>query len=295
MSLAATLAKIELTPVNEHELRSFTTEAEHFTVAFDLFRETTSYVCVLASVTVGDKPTWSVGQAVLGGHLIRMFKLMRFVMEESIEHRAELLWVLQRLLAECVINLRYLIRHYSQDVLGSYLSYSLQHEKELADLIRSNIQERHGVELPIESRMLDSISRTFHNSLLTPDSLPKKKIRNWGKKNLYEKAKAVNLGNAYIAIFGGPSRNVHGGWQDILQHHVDCEAPGVFKPRLEFTRPRPQAIYSLTCLISETLTEYARFLAHPSFEPLLQRLSDLIDRNQLASDEHENYLIAKRD
>lgn len=287
------LAEIDRTAVDETELSSFVNERQHYGVAFNLFRETTGCVCILASTTVSSEPAWNVEQAVLGGHLVRMFKLMKFVMEESIECRDEMLSVLVRLLAECVINLRYLIRNNSSELIQSYLAYSLRHEKDLADLIRRNVRDRSGVELPIERRMLRSIQRTFDNSLFPEKSLPPKKLRNWGDKNLFEKAKDVELGDAYLAIFGGPSRNVHGGWHDLLQYHLECESPGVFRPNLEFNRPRPQAVYSLTHLISETLLRYTELLGHPSLGPLHDRIADIVGRNQLASDLHERYLVAK--
>lgn len=294
MSLDSTLSAIEKTRVDEAELGSFTRESQHFNVAFNLFREAASYVCVLANVAVGPTQAWNVEQAVLGGHLVRMFKLMRFAMEESIEHREEMLSVLIRLLVECVINLRYLIRNSSHELTRSYLAYSLQHEKELACLIRSNINARAGETLPIEERMLRSIAKTFENSLVTEEELPVKKIRNWGDKNLFEKAKDVGLGDAYLAIFGGPSRNVHGGWQDLLHYHLECDSPGVFRPNLEFKQPRPQAIYSLTHLIAETLMGYVELLDHPNLRPVFDGLANLDERNYAASDAHEAYLVAKK-
>lgn len=293
MSLESTLADIEKTRIEGTELASFTRESQHFEVAFNLFREAASYVCVLANVTIGPIQVWNVEQAVLGGHLVRMFKLMRFAMEESIEHREEMLSVLVRLLAECVINLRFLVRNYSPELIRSYLVYSLQHEKELATFIKSNIHARAGETLPIEERMLSSIARTFENSLLREEELPTKKIRNWGEKNLFEKAKDIGLGEAYLGIFGGPSRNVHGGWQDLLQYHLECESPGVFRPRLEFKHPRPQAIYSLTHLITETLMRYVELLDHPSHDLVFDALVDLDARNHAASQAHEEYLVAK--
>lgn len=293
MSLQSTLASVDRTPVEEREIKAFTNEQQHFSVAFDLFRECAAYVCVLASTTVGDKPTWNVGQAVLGGHLVRTYKLMCFVLEEAIERRAELLSIITRLLAEGVINLRYLVRNYSRELVESYLAYSLQHEKALAERIRGNVHERGGVELPIETRMLRSIHRTFENSLMSESALPAKKIRNWGDKNLFEKAEVVDLPHAYSAVFGSPSRNVHGGWQDMLQHHLVCVTPGEFKARLEFTRPRPQAVYALSRLIAETLLEYSHFLEHPAVEPVIERIEDLLLRNDQASELHEAYLVAK--
>ena len=293
MSIKDTLASVTVTEVDEIKLKSFEKEGQHYEVAFDLFRETAGCVCILSSTTIGSKPTWNVQQAVFGGHLVRMFKLMCFVLEESIEHRAELLAILIRLLAECVINFRYLVKNQSQELIDSYVGYSLQHEKELAELIRKNIENRKGDELPIERRMLNSIKRTFENSQFPESALPNRKIRNWGDKNLFEKASAVQLGEAYLAIFGGPSRNIHGGWHDLLQHHLQCVAPGEFKAQLEFTHPRPQVIYSLTHLISETLIGYAEDLNHPELEVVVSRLCSLYERNLKASGLHEQFLVEK--
>lgn len=294
MTIESTLAEVTTVEVDENSISLFTHEGQHFGVAFDLFKEAAGCVCILASTTIGLKPTWNVEQAVLGGHLVRMFKLMRFVLGESMENRAELLSVLVRLLAECVINLRFLVLNRSKDLIDSYVAYSLQHEKDLGDLIKANIGDRGGEELPIERRMLNSISRTFQNSCFPEASLPAKKIKNWGNKNLFEKAREVDLGQAYLAIFGGPSRNVHGGWQDLIQFHLECLEPGEFKPNLEFSRPRPQAIFSLTHLISDTLHGYASSLEHASLEPVLARLNGLDKRNGVASQLHEQFLIANR-
>lgn len=293
MSIKTILAELDQTNVDEKLLKSYVREHQHYEVAFNLFRETAGCVCILANTTVGLLPTWNIEQAVLGGHLVRMFKLMGFAMEESIEHREELLSIIIRLIAECVINLRYLIRNNSPELIRAYLSYSLQHEKELAEQIRANIKNRNGSELPIEKRMLRSIKRTFDNSELSEESLPKRKIRNWGDKNLFEKAKDVDLGTAYLAIFGGPSRNVHGGWQDLFQYHLECISPGVFKPNLQFKEPRPQAMYSLTFLICETLLGYTDYLKHPDIEPVSAKLEDICNRNDAASQLHEEFLISK--
>ncbi len=293
MTIESTLAEIDETAVDEVEVASFVNERQHYGVAFSLFRETAGCVCILANTTVGNSQSWEIGQAVLGGHLVRLFKLMRFAMEEAIERRDELLSVLNRLIAECLINLRYLVRNFSPELIQSYLACSLQHEHELADLIRTNIEVRKGVELPIEGRMLRSIKKTFENSLFPEGSLPKKKVRNWGDRNLFEKAKDVGLDEAYIAVFGGPSRNVHGGWHDLLQFHLKCESPGVFSPKLEFSRPRPQAVYGFNHLISETLLGYIELLDHPNLQPVTDRLESIVERNQLASDLHERYLVAK--
>jgi Family of unknown function (DUF5677) len=293
MTIESTLDSIDQTEVDADAIEGFSTDRQHFDVAFNLFRECAGYVCVLANTTVGHKQTWSVDQAVLGGHLVRIFKMMCFVLEETIERRAEMLSILVRLLAEAVINLRFLIGNYSQELIQSYVFYSLQHEKELAERVRSNIQARGGKAIPIEMRMLRSIAKTFLHSHVTEDSLPSNKIRNWGDRNLFQKAKAVELEHAYSAIFGGLSRNVHGGWQDMLQHHLECVSPGEFRPSMKFSHPRQQVVNTLTHLVAETLVEYCDFLGHPAAKPVVDRVNGLIQRNSVATDLHEAYLSSK--
>ena len=228
-----------------------------------------------------------------GGNLVRLFKLTRFIIEEAAHDRAELMWVLIRLTAECVINLQYLTEYGSPDLIDSYLFQSLQHERELRQLILANISSRSGTRLPIEERMLASIQRTFTNSCVEADHVPSKKIRDWGGKNFFEKTKAVHLDHAYSAIFAAPSRNVHGGWHDLLQHHLDCNKPGEFSPRLDFTKPQAQPIFALSVLVIECLRTYIEMLAHDELDVLRPRLIDLENRIRLVDKLHEDFLSSR--
>lgn len=290
MSLEPILASIEQVDVDEAQVREFSREAQHFELGFNLLREGAQYVTVAGCVSVGEVPSWSVAEAVLGGHLVRMHKLLRFFLEEAIQNRAELIWVITRLLTECIINTRYLVKLGSPEVINSYIHQSLQHERELRAAILANIETRGGQRLPVEERMLASIDRTFARSQMTIEEVPTKRIRNWAGKNLFEKAQAVGLDQAYISIFGGPSRNIHGGWHDLLQHHLDWEDSGQFSPRFEYSRPRPHLPLVLSVLIPQAIADYARALDHPDLEPLLARLTNLETRARVANELHELFL-----
>ncbi len=291
MSLDSILQSIEAVDVNETQMRGFDRESLFFRVAFDLLRETCQWVCLFASVNFGVKAQWNVRQAILGGHLVRLFKLTRSFLDNINERRGELIWVVLRLSAECVINFRYILANSSDDTFSSYLHHALQYERDLLNRIDRNVKARGGGVLPIEERMRKSIMRAFEKSGVTVDSLPHKRMRHWAGKDLFQKAKSLGLDQAYFAIIGGPSRNVHGGWRDLLEHHLNCEAPGEFTPDLEFSElRRPQPLFAIAALIAPALDEYVQFLGAAELNRVRPLLSDLHRRIVLADSLHEEYL-----
>ncbi len=289
VTLEETIADIEPVSVDQSAVEAFETEAQYFELAFNLFRETAQWVCVFASI-LGPHACWNRQQAILGGHLVRLFKLTRYVLE-VVQQRAELMWIFLRLSAECVINFRFLVANASDELFASYLHQSLQHDRDLLRRIDENVAARGGTVLPIEERMRHSVARTFEKSGVNIADLPEKKIQNWGGKNLFEKAQAIGLDTAYFAIFGGPSRNVHGGWRDLLEHHLQYESPGRFTPRLEFSREsRPQALFATAFIIVPALLEYINLLGTTGMEAARDRVKGLHDRVALADGLHEKSL-----
>lgn len=291
MSLNSLLQSIDPVVVNESELRSSDEEAPFFRLAFDLLRETSQWACVLASVNYGIRPTWDIRQAILGGHLVRLFKLNRSLLDNVNDKRGELIWVVLRLSAECVINFSYILANPSDETFLSYLQHSLQHERDLLTRIEKNIEVRGGVSLPIEARMRKSIMRAFEKSQIAVDSLPQKRIRDWAGKNLFQKAESLGLDQAYFAIVGGPSRNVHGGWRDLLEHHLHSAIDGQFTPDLEFSElRRPQPLFAIASIAVPALDRYVRFLGAPELERVRPPLADLHGRIRLGDRLHEEYL-----
>jgi hypothetical protein len=290
MTLESILREIQPVSV-DGRLPEASRESDYFRLAFDLMRETAQYVTLFASINYGTKANWNVQQAIVGGHFVRLYKLSRSLLDQINERREEVVWVILRLCAECIINVRFLLRNDNEETLQSYLHYSLQYEKEQLSKIDANIAARGGSELPIEKRMRRSILRAFERSGVTVDSLPNRRIRNWANKNLFEKATDVGLGEAYFAMISGPSRNVHGGWRDLLEHHLEFDKPGEFRPKLEFSNStRPQALFAYSAMIVETLQQYVNFLIADELEPVTQRLKSLRRRIIVADRLHERFL-----
>ncbi len=143
------LPQIERTEIDEEKIRSFGSETDFLGLSISLLIETGSYVCVAGNIYSPKTYTWNRNEAVLGGHLVRLYKLIDGLLDQTCKHRRETSFVLGRLAFECIINLRYLISHASDELFRSYRRYSLQHERRLLTRIRENIDARGGQELPI--------------------------------------------------------------------------------------------------------------------------------------------------
>ncbi len=249
---------------------------------------------MIAACILGPDGTWSRDQAAIGGNMVRLHKLFSNLLDQTVQRRRETSFISARLVFETIVTVQFLIQEFSPELIESYVSHSLAHEKRLLNDINDNIKARDGLVLPIEDRMMKSIERAFASADVAVADLPEKRAPNWGGKNLFEKAKAVGLEEAYRAMFGGASLNVHGAWGDLYTHHLEVTDDGRFTPVIDWQRPRPQLLYSLAFLSLQTASGFARFMGGDEVAAeLAGPLEDLAGRLRLADDAHESYLAGK--
>lgn len=284
---------VKRTEIDRKTIVGFTSEWDHMAIAVDLLREAASYVCISACI-MGDQPTWSRDQAMIGGHAVRLFKLLSALLDQVCQRRRETADILLRLVFETCVNVRFMIREWSPELADSYVRVSLRHERKLRDTIEANVSTRNGEVLPIEGRMLRSIDRAARLAGVSLDTVDLKQKAAWGGKHLAQKAKEIGWLGAYDAVFGGMSHNVHGSWQDLLTHHLKADEDDRFVPELDWTTPRPQPLLAASTLIVQVVTEVAQFLggetAKAELDPLL---ADLLQRIEEADSLHEAYLTRK--
>ena len=293
-TITSMLADISATSIDSDAIEHFTSEGDYVGLALELLIETGSYVCVAANIYKNENGFWTRDEAVLGGHLIRLYKLIDSLLDQTCKRRREISIVLARLIFECIVNLRYLIANASDETFRSYRIYSLQHELKLIETIEESIAARSGIVLPIEDRMIKSILSSFRASDLTRDDVSGNRQRNWNGLNLYERAKRVGLDHAYLAVFGGGSHSIHGNWQDLLEYHLEKIDDHSYRPKMGWRAPRPQLLEALVTLTSEALLDYLRFLSLPDEHEMFKRLHDLGQRTHQLSELHEKFLVDRR-
>lgn len=288
-----TLPHIERVEVSPEEIVKFTDEEDFTKLSVDLMIEQGSWTCLAASLLPGDTRKWDRDQAILGGLLVRSYKLASALLDQTCQHRRETTFALGRLAIESMINIQYLVTKDSKEIYQAYVIDSLRHEKKLMDRIETNIASRGGVILPIEARMLGSIRKSFEKSGVAPGEVTKQAAKPWKDVDLYQRASAVGLGDAYLGLFGGPSHTVHGSWQDLLDYHLHHDGEG-FTPDLKWHRPRPQVLFTLAKIGVATLVVYLKQFAGDGAEGVISDLGDLWDRIEIAERGHEAFLSARQ-
>lgn len=285
--------KIEKLTVSDEELAAFNNEDDFIGLGVSLLIEAGSYVCIAAN-TLGEHEKWNRDTAAIGGNLVRLYKMISAFLDQTVQRRRETSFIFARLIFETVVTIRYLVRYFSRELVTSYVVNSFKHEIKLRKKIDQKIAARGGVILPIEDRMIKSIDRAFSNAGLNPEELDGPNVRNWGGKNLYEKASDLGMGEGYLAAFSGPSHSIHGAWGDIYSHCLQTEGDGLFLPKISWGYPRPQLLSALANLSLFAVDDYFGFIGGPELqEAAREYLNDLTVRLRALDQAHESYLAPK--
>jgi len=276
--------------VDSTVVRDFKSEREYIGLSVDLLIEVGSYVCIAGNIVPFPRKAWNRHEAVLVGHLVRLYKLISALLDQTCQHRRETSFIFARLAFECIVNAMFLIKNDRPEIVQSYIEHSMRHEKRLRDRIRANIASRGGETWPIEKRMLASIERSARDSGVDLDQIDPQK--NWAGKNLFQKAEDVGLDEAYLGAFAGPSHSVHGNWQDLLEYHLETENGG-FSPDFDWHQPRPQLLTTIAHLTLITLEEFFSKIIGPAGSAVAEKLPDVHERVQRLVQLHEEFLAAR--
>lgn len=291
--LVIQFTEIEIAKIDEELVAEFTDEADFVGKCVDLLIEAGSYLTVAMCIYPSGQLSWSRDEAVIGGNLVRMQKLVHAILDQTCKHRLETTFVFSRLLFETAVNSIYIMRNPKQEVFSAFVTHALHHEDSLLRKIESNISERGGEILPIEKRMIKSIELMFKISNIERESLPRKRNSDWEGRNLRQRAQDIGLDEVYLGVFSGASQLIHGSWGDLYQHHLEHKN-GRFTAKPSFKFPRPQPLEVNAILSVRAVSEFISYLGLFQERKALEKIfNDFEYRVRLLSELHENYLEEK--
>ena len=269
---------------------------DYLPLAHAVFRQAAKAVTVCSAAFVGTNPTQmnlARDQAICAGLLVRCVKFMRAVATLSSDRSSgEVTLALNRCILDGATSVLYLIKKDDPRTYDRFLLHSLAPERELHDLILENIRRR-GSELPIERRMLNSITRMCRTSGLDIGNVPSK-VGPWDG-GMRQRLDFIGLQDSYPMFQGLPSAAIHGTWSDLLHHHVR-PVDGGFAVRFE-TSPVDVRVFGAAALI---LLEAAKaYMSHyfreqPESESFVGALTELQGYVRRVDEAHEEWLQTKR-
>ena len=274
------------TIVSSEEMGRYQSNDQFMHLAVELLKEvavvTSVISCAYRLNDKNDPRDWTRNEAILGGLMVRISKLISSFLDQICQKRLETAMILFRCLGESIINVSYLLKNQSEGTFDEYIEYSLREEKRLLLKIEDNIKQR-GKSLPIEERMKESIKRSFETSNFEIDKVQENNQEPWSE-SIYRRAKAINLEDAYFAIFALPSHNVHGNWQDLITNHLEYNN-GAFQPNTDRKTPRPQPVFASGILSIEVDRQY--------IDTVLPNCPDKTQIQDLLNDIHDRIIQAE--
>lgn len=131
---------------------------------------------------------------------------------------------------ETLINLEYILNDLSQSdrLIGKYIRSSFYREKKLQSLVQENVNNRDGLKIDLEKRILASIEHYESMIGFTVAGLSKKKDSKWldNKMNepeyLTDRAKALKKSKSFIyQNIEYCKRYLHPSWTLMYEHNLD--------------------------------------------------------------------------
>jgi len=214
---------------------------------------------------------WTRDEAVLVGLLVRLAKLLSAHADQFEQRRLEVSNYLGRGLFETSTDLRYLVRFGTPELFQRFVAHSFTNDLKLRGEIESKIEERAGVVLPIEDRMLTSMQMRFDEAGVTIDEVPESPRDTWGG-SMRDKLKRLGMEEMYQGAFAGPSSAfTHGGWHELVTYHLrQAENGEGYYAATAFSDVRPQPAQLVCVLVTEAVAEY-----------LVEQLPEAQERNDL--------------
>jgi hypothetical protein len=227
--------------------------------------------------------------AVIGGNLLRLNKLNLSFLENFCNNKLEICSIINRCLAETAINLKYLLLD-DNNQIRNYIKNSLITEKELWGVIKSNIEERGEEASGIETRMQNSILKSFEQSDFELDDVN----RSSGWKTFRSRADKVSIDMFYSVYYGMSSHAIHGNWQDILSNNLK-KVEGGFKLDLNWQKTGPQIIDGPIILSLDVMSIFIKkeLSSDNNSTLLLDNIKTLLDYQSSLMSAHEKWMLNK--
>jgi Family of unknown function (DUF5677) len=213
---------------------------------------------VAAGVARATRPTGlTLDEAVIGGLLVRLAKLVRALFDSTQADQSEAHLVLSRCVAETALTLRWLVEHGTTEHLRRFRADSFAHWRrelermERADGTEDDIQRltREKVEAQV-GHELRAAGLSWADVPMTSNS--------WGP-DTRQRCQAFDQEWIYDTLFASHSAYVHPSWHEIRAFHLATEREALLLD-MTYGGMAPIVSYVVSRLVAEACGAVVRFL-----------------------------------
>lgn len=233
-------------------------------ILFEWYKFVGRLVAVIAHIqreSPAFRPIPATHYHVLIGLINRCARLMLSNVALSHEGRfGETTAIVDRCIFESAIKILWLLKDPIEERFSRYLADGLKTEVEFKGRIQSNIADRSGMPLPIETRMLQSIYRHIAAAGLTEETvISTKKL-----PNLASMIDSLGLDRLlYIVGQKIGSHHVHGTWPSLLLHYLeeqDGNGDFQFAPRGHHCSTHADQYVFIPLIVLQALCQYVSYV-----------------------------------
>lgn len=201
--------------------------------------------------TDGSTRGLTLDEAVNGGLLVRLTKLLRALFDSTQTEDSEAHQILARCAAETAINLRWLLR------FGEPEHYKRFRADAFVALLRTADKVEPDHEDPVVratgERVSETVARELHDAGLERSDVPRR-VGQWGG-TLRQRFEALDESGLYDAFFATHSDYVHGSWHELCTFHLRRANNG-YELDLTYGGLTPPAMYETSRLVFRAIQDY---------------------------------------
>ena len=230
-------------------------------IAFEEYKFIAQIVAFVSNIKTSSPAYRSINiqsSNILIGLLNRCARLMLATLDLS--HKAkfgETSSIIFRCIVETGVKIIWLCDDSTQDKFDRYIGDSLKAEIEIENMIRENIAARGGTEIPIETRMLNSVNYHIKKAQTTRNRIVESK-RMPDMATLIDSIGFNRL--VYNAFYRMGSHHVHGTWPSLIFHYLEeSEKEGEFVPRGNDSSTSANEYIGVSLVMVKSLLAYCKF------------------------------------
>jgi len=256
---------------------------QYESIAFEEYKFIAQIVAITARIEISSPAFQKIEvqhSNILIGLMNRCARLMLATLDLS--HKAkfgETSAIIFRCILESGVKIIWLCKDPVQEKFDRYVGDSLKPEIELEEMIRTNIENRDGEILPIETRMLKSVD--FH---ITKAQTTRQKIVESKKMpDIATLIKDIGFDRLmYNAFYRMGSHHIHGTWPSLIFHYLEeSNKEGVFIPRGNDASTRANEFIGTSLIMIKALLAYCEFALDKDSFDVFKALLDACEKENL--------------